>query len=135
MCIVHTYLLQTHGFVHFKYIIYKEVYCIVAKKDWFIKSIPVDTCEIIKRRAKLNGITIGEYLGLLVDSPAPLPSGTWTIRNINGGDKDILIKNARRRGMTLGEYIGHLAQKDEDDSKAANDLRDMTAILKRYGKI
>lgn len=107
----------------------------MEKKDWRITGVPVDVVDKIKIGAKGNGLLIGEYLGLLVGDPIPPASGVWTIKGVSGDTKRALVNGARKHGKTLGEYLSYLAKADEDDARAAKDLRDMTAILKRYGKI
>ena len=107
----------------------------MEKKDWRITGVPVTVIDRIKVGAKGNGLLIGEYLGLLVDDPAPLSSGVWTIKGVSGDTKRKLVNGARKHGIPLSKYLEYLAKEDEDKANAADDLRSITAVLKRYGKI
>jgi len=107
----------------------------MERKDWRITDVPVTVINRIKVGAKSNGLLIGEYLGLLADDPTPPSSGVWTIKGVSGDTKRKLVNGARKHGMPLSKYLDYLAKDDEDKANAANDLRSITSVLKRYGKI
>lgn len=99
---------------------------------WTIKNVDQETRLKIKECAKTNGLTIADYLRVLVDMDVANLGEQWTIHNVDSQTVTLLIKNARNRKLTLAEYLRILANEDDSGSQAMHDLNKFNKILEKY---
>ena len=87
------------------------------EKDWLIRSVDNKCKAQIKAEANDVGLTIGNYLKVLLGRKIDTGNNKWLIKGVSDNTKKSLITNARNRKMNLGQYLNLLAKNDEAEAE------------------